>query len=220
MIKIATWNVERLKHKKDLDKITQALLQVNADILVLTETDSQIKMDYSFSFSSPPLVEIQPDYYKSTENRITIYSRFPCLAQHRTYDEYTALCVELETPLGNLFVYGTIMGIFGNRHGTFLPDVEKQMADIERLSTTGKAVCVVGDYNCSFGDNYYFTKDGRTAILDTFSRSKIDILTSNVPECIDHIAISSEYVKGSQWEVEEWNLDKKLSDHKGIVVEL
>ncbi len=219
-MKIATWNVERLKHRRQLEEINQAVQKISADILILTETDSQIQQDYPFSFSTPPLSEIQPDYYMPTENRVTVLSNYPCVKQHDTYDKYTALCLELATPKGNLLVYGTIMGIWGNRNKTFRPDVEKQVADIERLASIGTPLCVIGDFNCSFADNYYFTNWARNTLQETFLRSKIDLLTSNVPECIDHIALSSDFISDSQWQVEEWNMDKKLSDHKGIIAEI
>ena len=38
IMKIATWNVERLKHQTSLDKMISAIEAVQADILVLTET--------------------------------------------------------------------------------------------------------------------------------------------------------------------------------------
>lgn len=37
-MKIATWNVERLRHKRNLDDIIKACNRVEADVLVLTET--------------------------------------------------------------------------------------------------------------------------------------------------------------------------------------
>lgn len=49
-MKIATWNVERLKHKKTLSEIIAACEQVRADILVLTETDELVKPDYRYCF--------------------------------------------------------------------------------------------------------------------------------------------------------------------------
>ncbi len=39
-MKIATWNVERLKHKKSLDKIIEACEKTKADIIILTEYDA------------------------------------------------------------------------------------------------------------------------------------------------------------------------------------
>ena len=37
---------------------------------------------------------------------------------------------------------------------------------------------------------------------------------------IDHIAISEGFISNMETEIGEWNLDKKLSGHKGIYVEL
>jgi hypothetical protein len=45
-------------------------------------------------------------------------------------------------------------------------------------------------------------------------------LTRDRRECIDHIAISDNFTRNKETEIGEWNLDKKLSDHKGIYVDL
>ena len=45
------------------------------------------------------------------------------------------------------------------------------------------------------------------------------ILTRNQKECIDHIAISERFCGKEKVSVEEWNQEKVLSDHKGIVVD-
>ena len=37
---------------------------------------------------------------------------------------------------------------------------------------------------------------------------------------IDHIAISDGFISNMETKIGEWNLDKKLSDHKGFYVEL
>ena len=47
-MKIATWNVERLRHKKQLDQIQGLCDGIHADILVLTETDKRLHPDYAF----------------------------------------------------------------------------------------------------------------------------------------------------------------------------
>ena len=217
-LRIATWNIERLKHKKSLEQILLACEQIQADILVLTETDHRVCPDYQHSFHTPLLTYIQPTFYTATENRVSVYTNYQCVRQHKTCDEYTALCVELETEKGRLLVYGTIIGIYGNRHPSFLKSLTKQLDDIERLSTGGTPVCICGDFNCSFSDNYYFTKPGREALLRTFSEHDIELLTKNEAECIDHIAVSKRFVTNSGIQVVEWNQNKLLSDHKGIAV--
>jgi hypothetical protein len=72
----------------------------------------------------------------------------------------------------------------------------------------------------SFSDYYYYTKSGRSALEDSFAVNGLELLTRNQPECIDHIAISRSFINSRNYNVEEWNLDKNLSDHKGVCVEL
>lgn len=221
-MRIATWNVERLKHKNKLEEILAECRRISADILVLTETDSRIKLDYSNDFSTKSLNgETVPVSYAETEIRVSIYTNYRCICQHPTYDDKTALCVELETENGHLVVYGTIIGISGNRRKDYAEDLGRQLEDIERLVRSGHNVCVIGDYNCSFGDNFYYTKQSRESMLQCFGANHISILTAERPECIDHIAVSDSFMKGMTIKsIEEWNLDTSLSDHKGIAVDI
>ena len=232
-MKIATWNVERLKHQDSLDKILSAINDTQADILVLTETDERIKPNYRYAFHTPQLCAAPSDYhipgrykdyavgdfYKSTENRVSVYTNYPCVNRCETYDKYTAICVELETPAENLLVYGTIVGILGNRDESFNQDLLLQVRDYERLSKA-ENFCICGDFNCSFPDNYYFTNFGRKTFSESFADNNITLLTGNQPECTDHIAVSKKFVGETKVNISEWNLDKSLSDHKGIVVEI
>lgn len=217
-MRIATWNVERLKHRRSLCDILLACEQARADILILTETDEQVRpSSFRYCFQTPKLMEIAPVYYKPTENRVSILTNYKCVSEHITYDKYTALCVELETELGYLCVYGTIMGIEGNRRPSFKADLQKQLEDFARLTAAGKKLCIAGDYNISFSDNYYFTNFGRNTLTQLFSENHIRLLTQDAPECIDHIAVSDKFVNGMSVSLEEWNIEKNLSDHKGIV---
>ena len=136
-MRIATWNVERLKHRKSIGEILSAVEDARADILVLTETDERIEPNYRYAFRTPKLHYAPSGYhmpgrykdyavadvYAVTENRVSIYTTYPCVKQYETYDKYTALCVELETEAGNLLVYGTIIGIIGNRDELFKQDL-------------------------------------------------------------------------------------------------
>ncbi len=232
-MKIATWNVERLKHRNSLDKILSAIENTQADILVLTETDERIKCNYRYGFHTPKLHNAPSDYhmpgrykeyaaasvYAATENRVSIYTNYPCVKQYDTYDKYTALCVELDTDIGSLLVYGTIIGVIGNRNESFKQDLLLQTKDYEHLAKIG-SICICGDFNCSFSDNYYFTNFGREKLSASFAYNNISLLTGNQPECIDHIAVSQDFINVATVNVSEWNLDKALSDHKGTVAEI
>ena len=211
-MRIATWNVERLKHKRELEKIKNICDDLKADIFVLTETDEQIKLNYKNCFQTPQLPN--KNFYKPTENRVSIFTNYNLVKNYQTFDKFTSICVELETEFRNLLVYGTIIGIYGNRNKNFKIDLMKQIEDFKILYE--KNICIVGDFNCSFADNYYFTNFGRNNLLQAFADLKIELLTKNCAECIDHIAISKNFLLNSKFNFAEWNFDKKLSDHKGI----
>lgn len=219
-MRIATWNVERLCRQNRLAGILDNCKQVDADILILTETDTRIQPEFPYAYHTPLLAEaVDGDYYRPTENRVSIFTKYPCVRQHTVADANTSICVELETERGPLLVYGTIFGIHGNRRPSFKQDILQQTADVRRLTDGGHALCIGGDFNCSFADNYYFTNWSRQEILRTFADCDMDILTATQPECIDHIAISRSFSRAAAAAVEEWNIDKKLSDHKGICIE-
>jgi len=224
-MKIATWNVERLEHKSKLDSIISVCQYEDADILVLTEADERIQLSgYPFRYSTePPLAHELPPYlmpvhYVPTERRVIIYSKYPCIRQHSTYDETTAICMVLDTEYGNLLVYGSIIGIHGHRKPFFADELCGQMADLRRLAANGHQICFLGDYNCSFADNYYPSNTGKSTILECFAETGIILLTATRPECIDHIAVSKSFIGDAAVSITEWNLDKSLSDHKGISV--
>lgn len=218
-MRIATWNVERLKHHKEKDLMLREIDKAAVDILVLTETDIRLLPDFPHYYQTPLLAEEQSFYYADTENRVAVFSKYECIRRHKTYDEKTAICVELVTEKGNLLVYGTIIGISGNRRADFLPDLKAQMEDFRRLTDEGHDICIIGDYNLSFSDGWYYTKGGRKLVEDTFSECGISILTRDRAECIDHIAISNHFAD-KVISIDEWNYDKRMSDHKGIVVEI
>lgn len=212
---IATWNVERLKH--DTEKIAEACMAINADILVLTESDERLKLPYSHCFATRrDLLSM----YRTTERRVMVYTNYPEIILYSTYNNERSLCVGLDTEYGELLVYGTVIGPFGNRHPSFLEDAESQAKDIDLFTHTGTNLCYIGDYNCSFSDRYYFTGKGREIILDTLNRNSLRLATAEQPECIDHIALSAGMVDDKRILIEEWNQDKQLSDHKGILVRL
>ncbi len=62
-MKIATWNIERLKHKADIDKTLYSCGQIGADIFVLTETDMRVQLSYNNCFQTEKLSEINSGFY-------------------------------------------------------------------------------------------------------------------------------------------------------------
>lgn len=219
-MKIGNWNIERLKKVNKKEEILNEINKRNFDILVLTEYDERIEpFGFEYKISTESLQSMNTDNYKETERRSVIFSKYPILNKIETFDKYTSCCAELKTEYGNLVVYGTIIGIYGNRNKNFKEDLGKQILDFKKI-TAEKNICIVGDYNLSFSDNYYYTKFGRETINNNFQEFKIENLTAELNENIDHIAISKGFIRKSDFKIETWNLDKKLSDHIGIMIEL
>ena len=218
-MKIATWNIDRLKLKKNIIPIAENIQKINADILILTEYNNDLDLScYKYKIETDKILENKYNY-KDSERRVAIFSNFPIKQVFKTYDSQTSCCAEFQTDFGNLIVYGTIVGIIGYSDKNFKSDLINQINDIKNISKLGN-ICFSGDLNISFSDNYYFTNFGRENFLECFKTNKLKNLTENQSNNIDHIVISESFIMKFQFEVSEWNNDKKLSDHKGICLNL
>lgn len=135
------------------------------------------------------------------------------------FNNETSICEVLDTPNGNIGLYATIIGIYGNRHPSFKIELDFQLLDFKSIGSQ-YPLCIAGDFNISFGDNYYFANDGRDKLKEAFGELGMRNLTANIENNIDHIVMSEGLVGGMGTSVETWNLDKKLSDHIGVVVKI
>ena len=223
-MKIATWNIERLtKSGKKSKEIISFLRELNADILVLTETNDFIELgpDYSVQHTS----FLQDKMYKVGERRVSIFSQFPFSDKKlKTFNSETALCVSIKTSLGELTVYGTILGVLGNKGNQFKDDLEKQLLDFENINKEAKNFCIIGDLNISFSDNYYFTKDGRKKLNSSFEKHQMKNYTADLKHNIDHIILTEKFVGKHKVVTSYWNETEnkqtRLSDHKGVMIEI
>ena len=221
-MKIATWNLERpTKNGHKTPVILQYLQKIDADILVLTETNECIDLGNEYE-------HYQTNKYegvncKKGDRQVSIFSKYPITQHLKTFRTDTSLCVEISTPLGNLIVYGTIIGNFGNRGDQFKNDLDKQLLDFEKYAKSNN-FCIIGDLNISFSDNYYFTKEGRSKLKNSFELLGMKILTEQIANNIDHIILSNDFLKHLKFKEGFWNdtenKKERLSDHKGVFVEI
>ncbi len=217
-MKIATWNLERpsktTRHNK---AIIDCLEKIDADIFILTESNELINLgdNYNCFHSSKP----GEFFYKDGERRVSIYSKFSLIGHFETFRNDTSICVQFETPFGDLAVYGTVIGIYRNRRKSFIEVLDQQLSDFGKIAKSGN-FCIAGDLNISFSDNYYFTKEGRQKLNSSFKELNLVNLTANIPQNIDHIIMTRTFIGEKNVNIETWNLDKTLSDHIGVSVEL
>lgn len=217
-MKIATWNLERLKKNRN-EALLSKLSELDADILILTETDSKINLGEKYSSISTENLSNGYDgiTYKNSENRTTIWTKFKIEKQLKTYDNYTSVCASIQTPFGLLNVYGTIIGVFGGKGERFQNDLKSQSLDFENLS--GK-ICLAGDFNIALSGFAYPSHKSRKEINQTFEKLNLKCLTSEIIDNVDHIAISKSFIENRKTSIEIWNEDKILSDHIGICITL
>jgi hypothetical protein len=125
-MKIGTWNIERqMKLSKNYNTLIDTLKAINTDILILTETSEEIELgeEYSVLHTTKPT----ESFYKEGETRVSIVSKFLSIAQIETFRSETSICNILQTNIGELAVYGTIIGNFGNRESSFKVDLENKL---------------------------------------------------------------------------------------------
>ena len=220
-MKIINFNIERLLILSKLKSIIELIESYDADIIVLTETNSKL-IDLGnnyFAQHSKPLSKNQDNvnFYREGENRVSIYSKFPIKKRIQTIDEFTSLAIELETTFGNLIIYGTIVGIFGYSRDKdrFVKDFNEQESDFKKIFVN-ENVCLVGDLNISLSGWIYPSKEYRENLNNIINQFDLDKSTGNLDANIDHILISKKFIKNREIQVEEFNSDKKLSDHIGI----
>ncbi len=216
-MKILTWNIERPKSENQ--SIIDKLVEIDAEIIILTETNSLIKLGKEYKFVATEILEsgFEGIKYKTGENRTTIWTKYRIRSQNETFDNFTSVCAEIETPEGLLNVYGTIIGVFGGIGERFKSDLEKQLLDFENLSEE-KLFCIAGDLNVTFSGRVYPSHDAKNKLNSAFEKLKLKNLTSEIENNVDHIVLSKSLIENRNVKIETWNHDKKLSDHIGICI--
>jgi endonuclease/exonuclease/phosphatase family metal-dependent hydrolase len=250
-MRIATWNVERPtndtapRSQRALKKIQE----VAADIWILTETHDAICPDSGYYAISTTSVREPPIYHAAGEHMTTIWSRWPIIEQWETATPHRATCAVIETPVGGVVVYGTVIPYHGARwpYGTprnwdaHYAAIATQGADWSRLRRKYPAhgFCVAGDLNQSrTGRMWYGTKWGR-ALLDLALKenqlvgvTQVDYVAAQglsqedrslLDQSIDHICLDGHWA-GFVQQVGIWPNEtadgEHLSDHSGVYADL
>jgi len=219
-MKILTWNIERLKSAAKKGLILQVLRSFDADLVILTETHEAINLPGYYKASTSLLPALHDGIkYKDGENRVTIWSKYPISEKLVTSDQHTSVCAEVETPLGVLRMYGTIIGVFGGKGHRFHNDLLAQLKDIRHLLTSENS-CIVGDLNTTFTGYVYPSHAARHALEVEFEEQGLINLTASIPDNVDHIIITKKFIGDRVVDLNIFNEDKSLSDHIGICVEI
>ncbi|MBI2479796.1 MAG: endonuclease/exonuclease/phosphatase family protein [Planctomycetia bacterium] len=193
-MRIATWNLNRPKMSEPGRSATlqERIRQLEADVWILTETNENVSPGNGFQRAVSSTIS---GYHDAGESRTTIWSRFPVLQQIGTHDPDTAVCIEVDSPVGPLLVYGTVIPYHdaGTRatyrsagrdqvgmpawqlHHESIPSHEADWRRIREKFPTHH-ICVGGDFNQSRdghlwnGRLWYGTEEGRKLLSDSLNR--------------------------------------------------
>lgn len=219
-MKLATWNIQRFLPLKQTE-ILKSIQEKNADILVLTETFNSIEFDGYKTIHSKPLPKnIDDQEYRKGEIRTSIYSKFPIIESFETYNDYTSVCADIDTPKGIFTVYASIIGIMGNKQPHFNSDLSGQVEDFEKIFSGKENIIVMGDLNTTFSGRAYPSHIARNTLNLVFEKFNLINLTKNIDNNVDHIIISKKIAPLHLTKPVIWNSKKILSDHIGICVDI
>lgn len=249
--KISNWNVERPKfNTAKTHLVVSKILELNTDIIVLTETSHAVNLSAYFPYSISTLsYDRTPD-----EQWVTIWSKWEIVEEIKTFDSYRTVCAKIKSPFGEIIIYGTIIpyhmaGVKGVRYGNLdykaweyhEKDLYRQSADWEKLSKNECPLFVIGDFNqCRSNNRGYGTMKVRSILTDLLEKNDLTCVTEidfsdkfltedpkkgKIRSNIDHICISNTLInKFENYNVGAWNhflVDGKyMSDHNGVYVEL
>jgi hypothetical protein len=141
-------------------------------------------------------------------------TRYASVTRHATYDNYTSVCVDLETPFGILTVYGSVIGVFANKQPRFDIDLYGQLQDFKYIFPD-RQVCLAGDLNVTFSGHAYPSHKARAALVNSFEQYGLTNTTADIVGNVDHIVLSDALLYNRHAKIDTWNHDKKLSDHIG-----
>lgn len=215
-LRIATWNVEYAAGAQRNGRRLELLLEVDADVHVLTETHDDLSLPGYTAVSTRQ----QPGHNARPGSRwTTIWSRVPIVCELKTDDQVRTCAAELE---GGVIVFGTVLPW----HTDTGPSGTQQVSWSEF-----RRVAPAGDFNQSLASSHYYgSRELRRLLEQHCEAAGLEVLTGsaheNVPlahPVIDHIAISPRSGRSvTRTQVGGWEGagegPGRLSDHSGVVV--
>jgi endonuclease/exonuclease/phosphatase family metal-dependent hydrolase len=243
-MRIATWNVERVKPRgwKIAPAQRRRMAEVSADIWILTETHvDHCPGDGYAALHTPPVTERRPD----CERWVGIWSRYPisAIVEPRPRGRGTlAACVD--TPIGELIVYGCVIpwaneptladgsaATMWRAHAECIEQIDDDLAMI-RDRHPGLPIVLAGDFNQDRDDSgWYGTAAVRRQLSGVLARhdlacpTALDVVAAGLlrtHHLVDHICVTStlaQRVEVSCWETVDES-GTRLSDHPTVAVDL
>jgi hypothetical protein len=243
-VRVATWNVERVKPKgwKIAPAQRQRMADVDADIWILTETHVDHGPGATYcGIHTPPITERRP----ADERWVGIWSRYPNapIAEPEPRGRGT-LAALIDTPIGELVVYGCVIpwaneptlgdgtpATMWRAHAETIEQIDLDLTAI-RNRHPSLPIILAGDFNQDRdGSGWYGTRAVReqlSAVLDRHdlaSPTAKDVVAAGLlrsHHLVDHICITSSLAADVDvhcWETID-EADVRLSDHPTVAIDI
>jgi hypothetical protein len=186
-MRIATWNLDHASNSsRPVPLQIYQIKRFAPDIVVLTETCEDVDLRAEgYQFTLATTKNCHGKHFS------TIWSIFPIKKEYSTFDSKTAVCAEIETPIGSIIFYGTIITYHGDQgsDGMSKPWTEHYKAieahgedwfRILQECTQKVPLVVAGDFNQTRDNSFrsYGTKFGRDLLSRELSRCRLRCLTA------------------------------------------
>lgn len=236
-LRIGTWNVEYAAGEERNVLRHARLMSKPAGIWILTETHD----DLDLSETHAAVSTTQRPTGRKGGRWVTIWTQWPVLQRIAVGDATRTVGTLLDTPVGPLAVYGTVLPWHSDPGSGDSPAkswseqdrvLPLQLAEWRAIqdSLPGVPLVVAGDLNMNLGGKHYYgTKRGRKALRDGLADLGLGCATEydRLPEGvlqyspIDHIVVPIDWLERTHVE-DAWegtNEDgRKLTDHSGLLI--
>jgi hypothetical protein len=246
-LRIATWNLDHASNgRRPISLQVEKILSIQPDILVLTETCKEVDL-IAHGYSC---IRCLPNKYTKYYSSIHLGPRVKAGQAIPTFDGVTAVCASVESPIGAMTVYGTIITWHGdkgpNQDAPAWSEHYKAITDHGNDWTalieggSARPLLVAGDFNQTRDGSQrtYGTSRGREMLGAELRRNNLSCLTAEnfgasgklgvdpatgrARNNIDHICMTSESFRVVR--VGAWDhftdSGQYLSDHNGVYVDI
>ena len=236
-MKIATWNVAYGDSPSKNAIVIEEMMRIDADIWILTETHDSLCPTAPGVWSSISSDHRPQDAPKVKDGSrwVAIWTRFPIKLVRPTYDSVRTAAGIVNTALGDLLVFGTVLPWYRDTGRTVSDEIARQSEDWKVMlqARSGLSLCVAGDFNVNLGGpHYYGANESKRAVHNTLNEFGLVAVTNFERTgpvqfgkfgLIDHIAISKAFVQRiappEVWQRQNYR-GEVMSDHCGVAVAL
>ena len=232
-MKVVNWNVQWATRRSGRSpEILRRIERHDPDIVCLTETDADFGLGYGYT------VNALPDYgmgVRGKRRKVVLWSRNPWrpavgLGRATLVPGRFAAGIT-DTPIGPLTVLGICIPWAGSRtsrfggkqrqwqdHEEYLDGLKRLLAPVHR-----SRVVLVGDFNQRLGGRSNVPLRLREKLRQALP-SAMTVTTADAEfagrRTIDHIVVSNDLKAGAIDIIDNWDGERRLSDHFGVVADL